>query len=178
MSRSIDVIVGAQRPADTMPRGRLTPEVEPEDRSFETRSESRGSKVDARRVNGLPRGMVSAGRTANQTTKSWKERLQLPLIIIGGMLAGFAIQSALLGQALIVAYGVACLIYRIPSRISFGLALAALSATTGLLVLIGNVVLSQTFATYTFLLLVVGVISLNRELKREGGRVYSRRPRI
>lgn len=170
MSRSIDGVVDEKK----FFRPNLAGE--------RSRAASRLSSPGSQKIN-LPaplRGGDSParfGRKPSSQKQSWKERLQLPLIIIGGMLAGFAIQSALLGQVLIVAYGVACLIYRIPSRVSFGLALAALSVTTGLLILMGNVMLSQTFATYTFLLLVVGVISLNRELKKEGGRVYSRRPR-
>lgn len=107
--------------------------------------------------------------------KSWRERLQLPVIIIGGILAGLAIQNALIGQILIIGYGIAAFIYRIPSRTSFILALAAMSVTVGFLVLKGDLVTSQTFALYSFLFLVVGVITLNREVKQEGGRVYSRR---
>ncbi len=109
--------------------------------------------------------------------KSWKERLQLPLIVIGGMLAGFAIQNALLGQMLIAGYGIFAFIYRIPSRITFMGALAALLVMFAMLFFTGNLASSQTFAVYTFLLLVVGVITLNREVKREGGRIYSRRYR-
>lgn len=113
----------------------------------------------------------------SEPKKSWKERLQLPVIIIGGMLAGFAIQNALLGQTLILLYGIAAFIYKIPSRVSFLAALAALFTMFGLLFLNGNPALSHTFAIYTFLFLVVGVITLNREIKQEGGRIYSRRYR-
>ncbi len=121
---------------------------------------------------------ASSGRedlAAEKPKKPWRERLQLPVIIIGGMLAGFAIQNALLGQILIIGYGLAALMYRIPSRTTFIVALAAMSVTIGFLVLKGDLVTSQTFALYSFLLLVVGVITLNREVKQEGGRIYSRR---
>jgi hypothetical protein len=103
------------------------------------------------------------------------ERLQLPLIIAGAMLAGIFAQSVVFGELLVVAYGTAAIVWRIASRTTFTLALLAMVATTLLLVVRGNVALAQNFATYTFLLLVVGVISLIRELKKEGGRVYSRK---
>lgn len=103
------------------------------------------------------------------------EWVQLPLIIAGGMLAGLAIQSPALGQAALVVYGMVAFFLRIPSRITFVLALLAMVATTVLLVFKGDIFMAQNFATYTFLLLVVGVITLNRELKKEGGRIYYNR---
>lgn len=103
------------------------------------------------------------------------EWIQLPLIIAGGMLAGLAIQSPVLGQAVLVVYGIVAFFLRIPSRITFVLALLAMVATTVLLVFKGDIFMAQNFATYTFLLLVVGVITLNRELKKEGGRIYYNR---
>jgi hypothetical protein len=106
------------------------------------------------------------------------ERFHLPLIIIGAILAGIFAQSAVFGELMVVAYGIAALIWRIASRTTFTLALLSMVATTLLLVVRGNVALAQNFATYTFLLLVVGVITLTGELKKEGGRVYSNRKNI
>jgi hypothetical protein len=104
--------------------------------------------------------------------------VQLPLIITGGILAGLSIQSPVLGQATLVGYGIVAYILKIPSRTTFVLALLAMVATIIFLVFKGDVFMAQNFATYTFLLLVVGVITLNRELKGEGGRIYySRRTR-
>lgn len=103
------------------------------------------------------------------------ERWQLILIISGALLAGLFAQSVAFGEIAIAGYGLAALIWRVPSRTTFTLAALALVATTVLLVGRGDVGLAQTFATYTFLLLVVGVITLTRELKRQGGRVYSTR---
>lgn len=103
--------------------------------------------------------------------------LEAPLIILLAMTAGILAQSVVFGQLAIVAYGLAAFVWRIPSRITFTLALVALAATIVLLVGRGNIPLSQNFATYTFLLLVAGVISLGRELKKEGGRIYSIRER-
>jgi hypothetical protein len=101
--------------------------------------------------------------------------IQLPLIIGAGMLGGILAQSAAFGQLAIVIYGVLALVRGIPSRTTFMLALLTMLGTIVLLVFKGDVVLAQNFATYTFLLLVVGVLTLSRELKKEGGRVYSRR---
>lgn len=106
------------------------------------------------------------------------ERLQLPLIIIGAILAGMFAQSAIFGELMVVAYGIVALIWRIASRTTFTLALLSMVATTLLLVVRGNVALAQNFATYTFLLLVVGVITLTGELKKEGGRIYNNRKNI
>jgi len=101
--------------------------------------------------------------------------LQVVLAVPIIMFASFFIQSAVFGQLVIVGYGIAAYIWRVPSRTTFSLALCALLATTILLVVRGELVLAQSFATYTFLLLVVGVITLSRELKQEGGRIYSSR---
>jgi hypothetical protein len=106
------------------------------------------------------------------------EWIQLPLIIFGAILAGMFAQSAIFGQLAVVAYGIVAVVMRIPSRTTFILASLSMIATTLLLVLKGDVAFSQNFATYTFLLLVVGVITLNRELKKEGGRIYSIRKNI
>ena len=101
--------------------------------------------------------------------------LQITLLIPAIMLGSIFIQSAALGQAAIALFGIVAWIWRIPSRVSFGLALFAMVMTTVLLVGRGNAPLAQNFATYTFLFLVVGVITLSRELKKEGGRIYSSR---
>lgn len=99
----------------------------------------------------------------------------MPLIVMGAMLAGILAQSEAIGQLFVVVYGIAALIWKIPSRTTFFIALLSLITTTLLLVVRGNVSLAQSFATYTFLLLVAGVITLCRELKKEGGRIYSNR---
>jgi hypothetical protein len=101
--------------------------------------------------------------------------LEVPLMGFGAIAAGLLAQSALIGQLMIVVYGVVAFFLRVRSRTTFTLALLSMIATIILLTFRGNVSLSQNFATYTFLLLVVGVITLGRELKQEGGRVYSRR---
>lgn len=103
--------------------------------------------------------------------------LETSLIVMLAIIAGMLAQSSAFGQIAAVLYGCAAFIWRIPSRITFTLALITLLSTIVLLVGKGNVLLAQNFATYTFLLLVAGVITLGRELKKEGGRVYSIRER-
>lgn len=186
MTRSIDGVVGR-----TTAPSRVSPEWSPRTRSFETL----GSKVGPRRVNVLEGAVVRQPTnkpklpqqpiqrqfarpiTPKTSRKGLPQWLQMPLIIGGAMLAGLAMQNVVLGQLGVIAYGAAALMLGIPSRTSFILALLSMLATTGLLVFKGDVALSQNFAVYTFLLLVVGVITLNRELKKEGGRIYSRRTR-
>jgi hypothetical protein len=102
----------------------------------------------------------------------------MSLIITGAMVVGILAQSSAVGQAAIVLYGAIAFFRRISSRTTFTLALLSMVATILLLVVRGNIAMAQNFATYTFLLLVVGVITLNREIKKEGGRIYNRRQKI
>lgn len=129
----------------------------------------------------IPRRVYRAAglQTTPPQRRRWlPEQVPLPLIIVGAMVAGVFAQSAVFGQFLVVAYGLAALIWNIASRTTFTLALLSMIATTILLIVRGNIGLAQNFATYTFLLLVVGVITLIRELKKEGGRVYNSRKNI
>jgi hypothetical protein len=125
-----------------------------------------------------PKRHSYAAPTPPKARRSFPDRLQLPVIIVGAMLAGIFAQSAVFGEVLVVLYGIAAFVWCIASRTTFTLALLSMVATTLLLVVRGNIPLAQNFATYTFLLLVVGVITLTRELKKEGGRIYSNRKNI
>jgi len=101
--------------------------------------------------------------------------LQLLILTPTILIVAFSIQSGAAGQLAIVVYGIAAFIWRIPSRTTFSLALISIITTTILFVVQGNFPLAQNFATYTFLFLVVGVFTLSRELKKEGGRIYNSR---
>jgi hypothetical protein len=105
--------------------------------------------------------------------KKSTRRLEMPLVIVSAIAAGILAQSIILGQLAIILYGFAAFIWSIASRFTFTLTLVSLLTTVILLAWGGNMNLAQAFASYTFLLLVVGVISLGRELKKEGGRIYS-----
>lgn len=97
------------------------------------------------------------------------ERFQLPLIIIGASIAGLFIQNEVVGIAAVVAYSLCAFIFRIPSRTTFALATLSIVAVACLLLFKPNLELASNFTTYTFLLLVTGVITLiveGRPLKR------------
>jgi hypothetical protein len=87
--------------------------------------------------------------------------------MLGAIGAGLAIQLLPLGEIVIGLYAVFALIRRVPSRTSFTLALFALIGVVVLLIIRGADTLSQNFAVYAFLLLVVGTISLALELRRQ-----------
>lgn len=87
-------------------------------------------------------------------------------IIFFAIALGFLGQSEILGQAILLVYAIVAFILRIPSRTTFLMALISLGV-----VLIASVRsqdnLAATFASYVFLLLVIGTISLVRELRDE-----------
>lgn len=79
---------------------------------------------------------------------------------------GFLLRSLMVGQAIILLYAIFAFIFRIESRttfifvlISFGVVLTAS--------LRSDTTLASVFAVYAFLLLVVGTISLGREVRNE-----------
>jgi hypothetical protein len=84
------------------------------------------------------------------------------------------VQALWFGVAAIVLYSIIVLMLRIPSRVTFMLAFMSLITVSVLLVLKPNVALAGNFATYTFLLLVTGVIALAIEARPQKRR---RRPK-
>lgn len=125
------------------------------------------------------RPFASPARRMPKPRRNFKlpQQLQLPLIILLAMTAGMFASSSAFGQVAIAVYGIVAWRTRIRSRTTFILALIALLTMCVMLVGKGDVASAQNFATYTFLLLVAGVFCLGRELKQEGGRVYSIRTR-
>jgi hypothetical protein len=95
-------------------------------------------------------------------------------IILGGVVLGFMAQSAIIGQLLIVIYGIACLIWRIASRTTFLLATLTIVATIIIVATQNNSLSAQNFASYAFLLLVVGIITSAREM-REQRRLHTKK---
>jgi hypothetical protein len=108
---------------------------------------------------------------------SFWQRVQLPLLIMVGMVAGFFVQSLVFGIAIIVTYGVVATILHVPSRITFALAFISLLTVPALLLIKSNVELASNFATYTFLLLVIGVIALSIEARPQERKRTRRRGR-
>ena len=95
------------------------------------------------------------------------KRLQMPVIIILGIIGGFLVQSAPVGQTIIIGYGVIALIMSVDSRTTFTLALLAIITTVLLLSLQHNSLLAQTFAGYALLLFLVGVLCAAREVRAQ-----------
>ena len=104
------------------------------------------------------------------------QRWQMPLILTGGTIGGFLVQTAWIGIAMIAIYGLFAVILRIPSRTTFALAALSVAAITVMLLAKPNEELATNFTTYTFLLLVVGVISLIIEGRPVKRRKRNRRP--
>jgi len=86
--------------------------------------------------------------------------------VSAAMALGFLVQSVIIGQAVVLIYGICAVIFRVASRITFLLALLSLGV-----VVISSVrsqtALASTFAVYVFLLLGVGTLTLARELRNE-----------
>lgn len=101
-----------------------------------------------------------------RSRRTWK-RLQLPAFIVGAVLAGFLIQSAAVGEICIAVYGIVAFVRRVPSRTTFTLALLVFAGIITLLLFQANDTLAANFATYAFLLLAVGAITLGRELHEQ-----------
>jgi hypothetical protein len=91
--------------------------------------------------------------------RHWWKNLLFPLAILMCLSASFVVQSLPLGVGVIAVYGVVAWIKAIPSRVSFIMAFLALLTVVVLLVVRQNVELAGNFATYTFLLLVTGIVS-------------------
>ena len=80
---------------------------------------------------------------------------------------GVLAQSLVIGEVLIVVYAIFAFVRRVPSRTTFLLALMSLVLIVVLLTMKPESRLAQNFAVYTFLLLVIGTISLAIEVRSE-----------
>jgi len=78
---------------------------------------------------------------------------------------GLLLQSMAIGELLIGLYAVVALMKHIASRTTFALALVSLGCIVLLLFARPDSTLKTNFATYAFLLLVVGAISLTVETR-------------
>lgn len=92
----------------------------------------------------------------------WR-RLQTPLIILCGVIAGFGIQTLAFGLVLLGIYAAFAFLFRVHSRTTFALALISLIAVPVILVAHQNTEVAGNFATYTFILIVIGIVALVRE---------------
>jgi hypothetical protein len=91
--------------------------------------------------------------------------LQFPAILFGSLIAGIMAQSVMVGQSILLIYAICALIFRIDSRTTFLMAFFLLCSLIALLIFRSNNALAVNFAVYSFILLLIGVVSLLRELK-------------
>jgi hypothetical protein len=104
-------------------------------------------------------------------TKSRAKRLlsalQVPGIILASVLVGYFMQSLVYGEIAVAVYAVIALLFKVASRTTFMLALMSLFVIIITVIANPGGTLSTNFAVYTFLLLVVGTLSLAREVRAE-----------
>ncbi len=104
------------------------------------------------------------------------QRLQPLWIVSGGIVCGFLVQSLWLGIALLAAYSIFVIVFRIKSYITFILAIISLM-TVGILTIKAHTDLANNFAAYAFLLLTIGVIALAVEVRPQRRRQKRQRGR-
>lgn len=106
-------------------------------------------------------------------TKTTWTLLRQALVILGLIIIGVLIRDVVFGQIIILIYAVVALIRSIESATTFKLAIIMLVAVP-LVYALHNPLLAQTFATYAFLLLLVGLVCAVREQYA----IYRKIPRI
>jgi hypothetical protein len=92
--------------------------------------------------------------------------LQGVAIAVLAVVLGLAASAQSVGEAVIVVYAVVALITRLPSGVSFALALLSFMMIVLLEILRPMSDLAANFAVYAFLLLVVGMLSLCLEVRQ------------
>lgn len=91
------------------------------------------------------------------------QKFQLPVLLLAGTTGGFFADNLAVGLVLLGAYATVALITRIPSRTTFTLAMVLLAAISIMLLFKPSALAIRNFATYAFVLLLAGVITLIRE---------------
>lgn len=97
--------------------------------------------------------------------RRWFYYVKLLAACIGMLAVGSLAQVAVAGEVLISVYAVWALVKRTPSRTTFLLALGTFAAILLVLLIKPDQILMKNFATYAFLFLLVGAISLAREAR-------------
>ncbi len=97
-----------------------------------------------------------------------KKRLEIG-VVCAALLVGLSLATHQpFGQLAVILYGLVAIIGKIPSRITFILALVSLVFIPVTLAVFGGTnIVSSGLATYAFLLLIIGTISLGLELRYE-----------
>ena len=91
------------------------------------------------------------------------QKLQMPLLLLAGSTGGFLAGDLVFGLVLLTGYAILAFVTRIPSRTTFTLAFLLLGAISVMLLLKPDMQLIGNFATYAFVLLLIGVVTLGRE---------------
>lgn len=125
-----------------------------------------------------PHRRTFAPPPGHRPRRRWWQALVFPLCILLCLSASFLMQSLPLGVAATGVYAVVAWLRRLPSRYSFVLAFLSLVTVIVLLVVRQNVELAGNFATYTFLLLVIGVVSSMIEPQAHPKRKRSKKPHL
>lgn len=102
---------------------------------------------------------------ATHSRRKWLYYMKLLAACIGMLAVGSLAQVTVVGEVLIGVYAIWALVKRIPSRTTFLLALGTFAAILLVLLVKPDQILMRNFATYAFLFLLVGVISLAREAR-------------
>lgn len=85
-------------------------------------------------------------------------------ISLGAVVIGFVLPNVFYGQWAILCFGVIALIFKVKSKVTFGLALFTILAVPALLI-IGRQGLAENFAVYGFLLIILSIVLAARELR-------------
>lgn len=101
-------------------------------------------------------------RPAPKQHRLW-QRAQLPILLLGGSAGGFFADNLVLGLPLIAAYGLYAFLGRLSSRTTFTLTFLLIGAISLMLLIKPNTQLIRNFATYAFVLVLIGVVTLGRE---------------
>lgn len=106
-------------------------------------------------------------KPAKTRIRRFPHKLRFILFITLAVCVGLSLQYLDAGEFIITAYGIFVLIKHVSSRTTFILAMIALICIVLLSIFQGaNSGMSENFAVYTFLLVVVGTISLGLETRR------------
>lgn len=113
-----------------------------------------------------PAAALPAKREQPSRFRRFLRKLHTPFFVLAFIVVGLVAQSLLYGELLVIAYGVYALIWRVASRTTFLLALLAVVCIAVLLAAHRDPSFASNFAVYAFLLMIIGTISLGREIRR------------
>ena len=100
-------------------------------------------------------------------TNKLKAFAQTTAIVIWALALGLGVYSQTIGELAIAAYALVTLLFRLNSRISFGLALCAFAGIGIAQSVKPETNIAANFAVYAFLLLAVGTVSLWLEVRQQ-----------